>query len=456
MSYEPCNISAEQNLLGSIMNNVDTIGDVTSIVSVDNFFSSEHRDIYSTIKDMHENDKEIDCFTIAERAKELGFDFEFDYIGRIQVDTPKSSHFSSYAKSVIEKSKEREMISALEESVRKIKSGEGSTSERLHHSIANVNAIDPDSMNNETYSVKMKDVALTWLDDYEDKIENPDRQGITTGISGVDEIIGDRGIQPGDVVVIAARPKMMKTATMTKIANHIGLTLKKTVQTFSMEMRNNLMFERTLTQETGVTNDNFYKVMSNDNYERVNTAITNLIPSEMYIDDRSNLTLNEVRREVRAQSKKMGGYGSLGAIMLDYFTLMDLDGDSSNPSFGYAKLSKGIVSLAKEVGCPIFLLAQLNRDCEKRPDKRPMPFDLGDTGQLERDASLILMLYKDDVYYEDSVQKGLLELIVRVNRNGGTGTAFQTTTGGRLGDITDAEIGKMQAEAEYQSRMQQD
>ena len=235
---------------------------------------------------------------------------------------------------------------------------------------------------------------------------------------------------------------------MTKIVNHVGIELKKPVITFSMEMRDNLMFERSITQDSGVTGDNFYKVMEDDDYARVVSSAGRLINTEMYIDDRSNLTLSQIRSEARAMSKKHGGYGSLGAIALDYFTLMDLEGNKNNPAFGYAQLSKGIVTLGKELGCPIFLLAQLNRNCESRPDKRPMPFDLGDTGQLERDASLIIMLYNDSVYNPDSPMAGLLELIIRVNRNGGTGTAYQTTKGGRLCDIDAGDIGRRIAEDE--------
>lgn len=457
MSYELNNIDAEQHLIGAMLNNVELVDSITSTVPVEAFSASNHRNIYTAVKDLSDSNLEIDLFTVEERAKQLGFDVQFSYIGEIQRNTPKTSNFSSYAKSVIEKHKEREMIVALESSIQKIKSGTGTTSERLHHSIANVNAIDPDGGTGALRSKTMREIGKKWLDDYEDKVENPDKTaGLTMGISGVDEIIGARGIQPGDMIVVAARPKSFKTATMTKIVNHVGIEVGKPTITFSMEMRDNLMFERSITQDSGVTNDNFYKVMDEADYARTFNSVSRLINTDMYIDDRSNLTLSQIKAEARALTKEHGGYGSLGAIALDYFTLMDLEGNKNNPAFGYAQLSKGIVSLGKELGCPIFLLAQLNRDCEKRPDKRPMPFDLGDTGQLERDASLILMLYNDSVYNEDSPMAGILELIVRVNRNGGTGTAYQTTAGGRLGDIDESELGRRIAESEYQDKQNND
>lgn len=454
MSYEPNNFDAERKVLGSILSDSNNLDLVESYITGDHFYSADHVRIYEVMSKLKLSGNEIDLFTVNDECKNQNLGDLLTYLTDLELEAKNynSDSVARYSLAMLDKHKLREMVKSLEESLSVIKEGVGSTSDKLHHAIASVNAIDPDSNGTKLESKSMEEIAYDWIDKYEERIENPDSRGLTVGIDGLDKIIGYRGVQPGDVVVIAARPKSFKTATMTKIANHISIDLKRPVQMFSMEMENNLMFERILTQDTGITSDKFHRQLNDENNTRVFNSIAILRKTETYIDDRSNLTIKQIQREVRGRVKELGGYGKLGAIMIDYFTLMNLSENKVNPSFAYAQISKELVSLGKEVGSPIFLLAQLNRECEKRPDKRPMPSDLGDTDQLARDASLIIMLYNDSVYNEDSNMNGILELIVRANRHGNTGTAYQTTAGGRLGEISDEEMGRKLADAEYQDR----
>lgn len=456
MSNEPFNLEAEKSVIGGLLIDGSKLIEISDMVKPDSFFSSQHKDIYSAILELSAQQRPFDLINLSDEMALRTGDDMFGYLGDIEHNTPSAANIFSYANIVAKNSKLREMILAHEQSIALLKSDEGTVSERLHQSIASVNAIDPDISGAELSSKIMDKVAEDWVDCYGERVENPDLRGMTTGMDSLDEIIGYRGLQGGDMIVIGARPKSYKTATMTKISNHIGLDLKKPVLTFSMEMQNNQIFERILTQETGVSGEKFHRQLNDDNEALVFNAISHLKDAPMYIDDRSNLTMGQIKREARGRAKELGGYGKLGAIMIDYFTLMSLGGNKQNPSFAYAQNSKEIVSLGKELGAPIFLLAQLNRECEKRPDKRPLVSDLGDTDQLGRDASLIIMLYNDSVYNDDSHMAGILEVIVRANRHGATGTAYQAISEGRLTDISPEKIGGMIAEAEYQERKKEE
>jgi len=445
-------IEMEQSVLGCIIRNEGSVDLVSDFLTVDSFYSLEHKDIYTAIVKNLRDGKGTDIVSISETLEQSHGDNKFAYLGEMANNYPSEHSILSHAKVIVQKRKEREMIAALDSAKQAIQSGDHSTHDALSIAIANVSAVDPDDETSDSGAQHVKDIGVDWVDIYEQRIENPDKQGLTLGIYDLDQIIGLRGQQPGDVVVIAGRPKMGKSLLSVKIADHIALELKKPVVNFSMEMTKNLNYERILTQETGISNESFYRVLDDDNWGRVSSAIVGLNKSEYWIDDRPNLSFNKLRSEARKLSKLYGGYKGLGAIFIDYFTLMDIGDGVKNASFEYANLSKQVTALAKELGCPIFLLAQLNRDCEKRADKRPMPSDLGDTGQLERDASLIIMLYREEVYQPDTPMKGLTELIISVNRNGDTGSGYQTMVNGRFGDIDASKAGAMVAEAEYQSK----
>ena len=449
MNYQPNNNEAEQYVIGALLHKSDVIASILDMVNAENFGSFTHKAMFSAMVTLHETGRAIDLFTVAELISQNGGDDCTAYAGELIRNTPSAANIVSYARSVANKAKEREMLNALNLSIMAITSGDGLTQDKMHQVIANVNAVDPDSNDSEHKSKHVREIGVNWVNTYEDRIENPNSKGTTLGVSDLDEIIGLRGTQGGDVVVIAGRPKMGKSLLSVKIADHIALDLQKPVVNFSMEMTNQLNYERILTQETGISNESFYRSMGDDEYGRISESMIRLNKSEYWIDDRPNLTFQQLRTEARKLSKLYGGYKGLGGIFIDYFTLLDLGDNVKNAAFEYANLSKSITSLSKELGCPIFLLAQLNRDCEKRADKRPMPSDLGDTGQLERDASLIIMLYRDEVYNPDTELKGLTELIISVNRNGSTGTCYQTMINGRFGDIGKSEIGRMIADEEY-------
>lgn len=190
--------------------------------------------------------------------------------------------------------------------------------------------------------------------------------------------------------------------------------------------------------------------MNDYDMSRVNKGMSDLIGSEMYVDDRKGLTISDIEMESRNFVKKNGGYGSVAAIFVDYLTLIKMMNPSMGKAAAYAEISMRLTALAGELGLVMFPLAQLNKQCEGRPDKRPLSTDMGDTDQLIRDCSISLFLYKDSVYNKDSAMGSITEVIMRDNRNGDTGTGYQNMNKGQFLDIEPSEIGRIIAEAEYQ------
>ena len=278
------------------------------------------------------------------------------------------------------------------------------------------------SLRNEKGGLKHISEALgEWLDNIEQVQEDGyDKNAFTTGVESLDEVLGVKGMRRGSLVAVGARPKMGKSAFMSLVANHFSLNLNESVALFSMEMPSVEIAERAMTNRTTVNPAEFYRKMGNESQGRVDSAFAEMIDSKMFVDDGASLSLSHIQRESRRIRSENG---SIGLICVDYLTLMEAEKADRN-DLAYGMITKGLKNLAKELNCVILMLTQLNRGLENRPDKRPMPSDSRDTGQIEQDVDLWIGLYKESVYDEEVCDQGLTELLVRLNRHGGTGTAF--------------------------------
>ena len=218
MSYEQYSEASEQYVIAALFaNGNEHYENIRSILKPEDFFSKQNADIYKAVIEINDNKGDLDSFVVGDLVdSENGFGIT-SYIDNLSISLKTCPNAVTHSKRVADESRVREMISAHEKSIAKLRSGEGTASERLHHSIANVNAINPDIDSLEIHSKSMEEVGVKWLDEYEEKVENPDTAaGLTIGIDGLDEIIGARGVQPGDVVVIAARPKSFKNCNHDK------------------------------------------------------------------------------------------------------------------------------------------------------------------------------------------------------------------------------------------------
>jgi len=424
--WQPINMQAEQSVLGSLLK-FGANDAVFEKLKPNDFGGKKnfHREIYQAMIDISTSKNDIDFITVVDV---LG-DEHFAYLGQMVQDTPSAANILSYAKIVKNKALERDTITKLQESIALIQ-GEGTTEQKTEKVINTVSQIDlaDDSEQGLTHVNK---IANEWLDTYDERVNNPDLAGIQTGVDGLDEIFGARGVGKTDMIVIGARPKMGKTQLLVKIAAHLSMQQNKSALVFSMEMPKIQIFERFITNSAQVSTDKFYQPMREDEFAKVGKMLAEVTDKDLYIDDRPNLSLKQIRA---ACLKHKAEHGEIGGIFVDYLTLMKLEA-AARSDLAFGANSTGLKDLAKELGTPVFLLAQLSRAVDQRTDKRPLISDLRESGSIEQDADRIIFLYRDSVYNKDSELGGLTELIVAANRHGETGTGYVEMAGGWFNNV---------------------
>ena len=420
--------ASEEALIGALIGKHGDSEKIFEQVKPSDFFNKKLGAIYAKALELHGNSVKADFVTVSETLT----DSEFTWLGGLIKDCPSDANIYAYAKIVTDKAVEREALDKLAQAMEVIK-GEGNTQEKAAEAVTLVGGINTDD--NEAGPIHVKDIALEWLDVYEERINDDGVKGLKTGIDGLDKMFGHRGVGNTDLVVIGGRSKMGKTALATMIASEVAYTGKHTL-IFSMEMPKFQIFERFLTQDAKVAGDKFYQAMDDYDYSRVNSTIAKMIESNLYIDDRSNLSLNQIKSACRRHQEE---HGELGAVFVDYFTLMKI-GNAARHDLAHGANSTGLKDMAKELKVPVFLLAQLSRGVDNRPNKRPLISDLRESGSLEQDADAILFLYKDSVYNPDNGLGGLTEVILGANRHGEAGTAFVDMKAGYFVNMDETEV----------------
>jgi replicative DNA helicase len=429
--YLDSGVEIEQALLGSFLQIGDTRNELyqkASLLVKDNsFYRMSHRLIFKAISSIAKKNNYVDLLTVTDllekedRIDDVG---GFAYVAQLMNSTPSSANIVSYAKTVRDYAVERFAIQKMNDAMVLLTDRTaGDINQRLGLVESMANQISSLSQHREEQGLRhISDALGVWLDNIEQmKEDGYDKNALSTGIESLDEIIGPRLIRRSALVGVGARPKMGKTALMMYLSNHIGLNLNLPVANFSMEMASHEIVERSLTTRELMSPNEFYKPnFSQEIQGKLDRSFREFIDSNIYLDDGSNLTLSHIQREARGLRNEKG---ELGAILVDYLTLMKAE-DAERNDLAYGLITKGLKSLAKELNCPVILLTQLNRGLENRADKRPLPSDSRDTGQIEQDVDLWIGIYKESVYDESVYYPGLMELLVRLNRHGGTGTAF--------------------------------
>ncbi len=435
--WQAYNQEAEQNFIGSVFKlGVDSEKLSSSFAQLrpEDFYNPKHQKIFKLQKEMFYNKQPIDLLMMSDILKGDSLIF----IGSIIKSVHSAANISGYTKLIKERSLERATLAKLQESIA-VLTGMGDTKEKTSQIVSLLSTIEMDTTLGNGGMVHIRDIAMNWLDMYEERINNPALAGLTTNIEGLDQLFGVRGIAETDLIVIGARPKMGKTQLAITIADHIAKDLKKPVMIFSMEMANEQVFERFLTNGSKVSSDKFYSSMFGDDLMDVQRTVMELSQVEIYIDDHTNMSLSHIRNECRKMKAKNG---EIGAIFIDYLTLMKTE-KADRHDLAYGQITKGLKDMAKDLKTPVFLLAQLSRKVESRQDKRPLMSDLRETGQLEQDADRIIFLYRESAYDPECGLGGLTELIVRANRHGATGTAYTNMINGIMHNISDAEVNQI-------------
>lgn len=425
----PMNYEAEQAVLGSIMLDAhsDNIQRVFSFLKPEMFYSRQHGQIYKVLGEMNTKGQPLDLLTLAdviEAAGEMQNVGGFAYLAELSKNTPSAANVIHYANSVKDKSTERMAINQANNMLEILYSRTGMTTDQK------IEAVQALSMQIDEKAKTVKrgglipfaDVLGEWLDVVDGRLtQDPASIGITCGIEALDAMLEPKRIVKGSLFVIGARPKMGKTTLYTSMAIHCALNEKLPALAFSLEMPRVQLAENIISQNSGVNSKVFYLKDYEDNKFSLASAKGFEIAQSgnLYIDDTPGLPLSHIIAESRRIKRERG---VVGMILVDYLTLMKTEKAERN-DLAYGVITKGLKNLAKELNCVVVLLTQLNRDLERRPNKRPLPSDSRDTGQIEQDCDYWLGIYREGAY-DENVNQAETEYLLRLNRHGESGVVF--------------------------------
>ncbi|HCT7257084.1 TPA: replicative DNA helicase [Escherichia coli] len=432
LKVPPHSIEAEQSVLGGLMLDNERWDDVAERVVADDFYTRPHRHIFTEMARLQESGSPIDLITLAEsleRQGQLDSVGGFAYLAELSKNTPSAANISAYADIVRERAVVREMISVANEIAEAGFDPQGRTSEDLLDlAESRVFKIAESRANKDEGPKNIADV----LDATVARIEQLFQQ-LHDGVTGVNTGYDDlnkktAGLQPSDLIIVAARPSMGKTTFAMNLVENAAMLQDKPVLIFSLEMPSEQIMMRSLASLSRVDQTKIRTgQLDDEDWARISGTMGILLEKRnIYIDDSSGLTPTEVRSRARRIAREHGG---IGLIMIDYLQLMRVPALSDNRTLEIAEISRSLKALAKELNVPVVALSQLNRSLEQRADKRPVNSDLRESGSIEQDADLIMFIYRDEVYHENSDLKGIAEIIIGKQRNGPIGTVRLTFNG---------------------------
>ena len=417
----PHSIEAEQSVLGGLMLDNNAFDDVAELVSDVDFYRRDHRLIFRAIAQLAEYRKPFDVVTLGEALDNAGILDEsggMAYLALLAKNTPSASNIKAYADIVRERSVLRQMIQVSNEIAESAFRPEGrSSTELLDEAERKVfNIAEQGSKGVGPQPIKQ---VLKAAVDRIDQLFKSDEKitGIPTGFADLDEKTS--GLQGGALVIVAARPAMGKTTFSMNMAENALIRTGKPVLVFSMEMPAEQIVMRMLASLGRIDMSRVTTgKLEEDDWPRFSSAVSLLAEQKLFIDDSAGLSPVELRARARRVARDQG---ELGLIMVDYLQLMQVPG-AENRVNEISEISRSLKGLAKDMNCPVVALSQLNRGLEQRPNKRPIMSDLRESGAIEQDADIIMFIYRDEVYNEDSEDKGIAEIIIGKQRNGPIGT----------------------------------
>ena len=426
----PHSIQAEQSLLGGLMLDNATWERVADQVHESELYRREHRLIFAAISRLADADQPFDVVTLAEtleRNAQLEDAGGLPYLGQLVKDTPSAANISAYAKIVREHAVLRRLITAGTDIADSAYNTQGrAVPELLDEAERRVFEIAEQQARGRGGFQPIKDL-LRQAVERVDKLFQSDEPitGLATGFQDFDMMTS--GLQPSDLIIVAGRPSMGKTSFAMNIAEHAAIKTRRPVAVFSMEMPGDALAMRMMSS-LGRIDQHRVRTgkLGEEEWPRLTSAVHILAEVPLFIDDTAALTPTEVRARARRLKRE---HGDLGLIVLDYIQLMQAPGASENRATELSAISRSLKALAKELDVPVIALSQLNRSLEQRPNKRPVMSDLRESGAIEQDADLIVFIYRDEVYNEDSKDKGTAEIIIAKQRNGPIGTTRLTFLG---------------------------
>jgi len=428
----PHSIESEQSVLGGLMLDNDAWEKVADIITEADFYRYDHRLIYQHICKLIEQSKPADVITVAESLEtsaELQTVGGLAYIGTMVQNTPSAANIKRYAEIVRERSIMRNLAQIGVQITDSAYSPAGRTAaDLLDEAEAKVFEIAEEGARGKEGFVGIQPLLKQVVERIEllYSQDNPSNvTGVASGFHDLDQKTS--GFQPGDLVIVAGRPSMGKTAFSLNIAEHVALELNKPVAVFSMEMGGTQLAMRLL-GSVGKLDQHKVRTgrLADEDWPKLTHALGKLNEAPLYIDETAALNALELRARARRLYRQ---YGELGLIVVDYLQLMSSTSQGENRATEISEISRALKGLAKELKVPVIALSQLNRSLEQRPNKRPVMSDLRESGAIEQDADVILFIYRDEVYNPDSPDKGIAEIIIGKQRNGPIGTVDLTFLG---------------------------
>lgn len=418
----PQSLDAEESVLGGILLDSHSLDRVIELMGVEDFYRESHRKIFRAMVTLSERGEPIDLITLTDVLKSKGELQEIGgatHLAELQEKVPSAANIAQYAKIVREKAILRGLITVSNEIAGRCYSGADDIdqfldeAERLIYDVSEKRARPAFS--------KMSDMIMDTIKTVEKLYERKEMiTGVATGFLDLDSKTA--GLQPSDLIIVAARPSMGKTAFVLNIAQYAALHANVPVAVFSLEMSKEQLVMRMLCAEARVDNAKVRTgYLGERDFPRLAMAAGRLSDAPIYIDD----TPGQNVLEMRAKARRLKREANIGLLIIDYLQLMR-GFAQENRTQELSEISRGLKSLAKELSIPVIALSQLNRQVELRADKRPIMSDIRESGSIEQDADVIMFIYRDEVYKSDSQDEGIAEIIIGKQRNGPTGTVRLT------------------------------
>jgi len=428
----PHSVEAEQSVLGALLIDNPAWDSVAGILRADDFYRYDHRLIFQAIARLIDATRPADVVTVFDVLNNAGHADEaggLSYLNSLATETPSAANVRRYAEIVRDRSTLRRLISSADKIATDALNPQGrETRQLLDEAESTIFRISEESARGKagfTDITSLVGEVLTRVSELYDAGGGSDVTGVPTGYADLDRMTS--GLQGGDLIIVAGRPSMGKTAFSLNLGEHVALEAGLPVAVFSMEMGASQLATRMLCS-IGRIDSNRLRTgrLNDDDWSRLTGAIGRMQDMPMFIDETPALSVIDLRGRARRLARQQG---RLGLVVIDYLQLMSGSGGNENRATEISEMTRSLKSLAKELNCPVIALSQLNRSLEQRPNKRPVMSDLRESGGIEQDADVILFIYRDEVYNPDSPEKGTAEVIIGKQRNGPIGTIRLTFAG---------------------------
>jgi replicative DNA helicase len=427
----PQSIEAEQAVLGGLLLDASAWDNVADAVLPEDFYRPDHRLIFAAIATLAGEGKPCDVVTVSQHLESQGKLQDaggLAYLSSIARDTPSAVNARAYADIVRERSLLRQLIRAGTEIAASVFNNDGeSTRDLVDRAEQRVFEIAEGTTRRRDGAVAVRSLLPAVIDQIDEWHHNPDKlRGLATGFTDFDKITG--GLRGGDLVIVAGRPSMGKTTLAVNMAEYAALhpDIRASVALFSMEMPSEQVITRMLSSIGGVPLNSLRSgKISDEDWVRITGATSQLSEARIFVDETPALNPTELRARARRVKREHG----LSLIVVDYLQLMHVPGTQENRATEIAEVSRGLKALAKELQVPVIAISQLNRAVEQREHKKPVMSDLRESGSLEQDADMILLIYREEVYDRNTTKKGISEIDLVKHRNGEIGTFLLTFQG---------------------------